>query len=283
VDHQDRVIQERRALQLTRFQLVKRLQAAGRTGQAIISETGIGRASVRKWMRFTELPTRHRMAPRAGMPDFYREYLWARWTAGCQSGRLLMPEIQARGYVGCYTGLAKLLAPWRTPAPVRPDTPIDTALIASETPIACDDLIATVPIRHVSPQIAAALLSQPRPLLSARQAEIVDALKAQCPGFTTMRRLVLSFRTILRVGTVATLHDWLARAAATDILPMHRFVRTLRQDLGAVEGAVTEPWSNGPVEGHINRLKTLRRQMYGRAGVELLRARLLPLPPLVLR
>ena len=72
-------------------------------------------------------------------------------------------------------------------------------------------------------------------------------------------------------------------AAATDILPLQRFVRTLRQDLGAVEGAVTEPWSNGPVEGHINRLKMLRRQMYGRAGVELLRARLLPLPLLSLR
>jgi transposase len=57
-----------------------------------------------------------------------------------------------------------------------------------------------------------------------------------------------------------------------------RFVKTLRYDLEAVEGAVTQPWSNGPVEGHINRLKTLRRQMYGRADVPLLRARLLPLP-----
>lgn len=53
---------------------------------------------------------------------------------------------------------------------------------------------------------------------------------------------------------------------------------TLRRDLGAVEGAVREQWSNGPVEGQINRLKMLRRQMYGRAGVELLRARLLPMP-----
>lgn len=57
---------------------------------------------------------------------------------------------------------------------------------------------------------------------------------------------------------------------------MMRFVRTLKQDLSAIEAAVTEPWSNGPVEGHINRLKTLKRQMYGRAGVELLRARMLP-------
>jgi transposase len=46
-----------------------------------------------------------------------------------------------------------------------------------------------------------------------------------------------------------------------------------------VEAAVTEPWSNGQVEGHVNRLKTIKRQMYGRAGVELLRARLIPLSP----
>ena len=69
----------------------------------------------------------------------------------------------------------------------------------------------------------------------------------------------------------------MASATATEIDALQRFVRKLRQDLGAVEGAVTEHWSNGPVEGHINRLKMLRRQMYGRAGVELLRARVLPL------
>jgi transposase len=65
----------------------------------------------------------------------------------------------------------------------------------------------------------------------------------------------------------------MARATATEIDGLQRFVR---QDLRAVEGAVTERWSNGPVQGHINRLKTLRCQMYGRAGVDLLRARLLP-------
>jgi transposase len=57
-----------------------------------------------------------------------------------------------------------------------------------------------------------------------------------------------------------------------------RFVQTLKQDLSAVEAAVSEPWSNGPVEGQLNRLKMLKRQMYGRAGIELLRARVLPEP-----
>jgi transposase len=55
-----------------------------------------------------------------------------------------------------------------------------------------------------------------------------------------------------------------------------QFARTLRRDMDAVELAITTPWSNGLIEGHINRLKTLKRQMYGRARFELLKARVLP-------
>ncbi|MEP7307671.1 MAG: transposase, partial [Acidobacteriota bacterium] len=261
VEQQDRVAQERRVTQLARFRLVKRLRAAGRSAQAIMRETGIGRCYVTKWIRLEELPERNRMEPRVGMPEFYRAYLMRRWAEGCQSVRVVMAEIQALGYVGCYGGLARLLAPWRLHGP----TP--------ENPAIGGVPVASVFSRHVSPQIAAALLGQPRALLTERQADTVDALKAHCPGVTTMRRLMLSFRTILRVGKVRTLHQWMVRAHATQIAALQRFVRKLRQDLRAVEGAVRERWSNGPVEGHINRLKMLRRQMYGRAGVELLRAR----------
>ncbi len=134
----------------------------------------------------------------------------------------------------------------------------------------------TTPGRRVSPQVAAALLGKLGSDLTSRQREIVNRFKQSCPGYAVMRKLVLSFRTILRVGKLKTLHGWMERALKTGIHPLQRFVRTLKQDLGAVEAAVTEQWSNGPVEGHINRLKTIKRQMYGRAGVELLRARLLP-------
>ncbi|MEP7307483.1 MAG: transposase [Acidobacteriota bacterium] len=266
VEQQDRVAQERRATQLARFRLVKRLQAAGHSAQGIMRETGIGRCYVTKWLRLDDLPERHRMEPRVGMPEFYREYLMRRWAEGCESVRVLMAEIQTLGYVGCYGGLARLLAPWRLHGPTAGHPQ------SGGTPV------ASIFTRHVSPQIAAALLGQPRARLTERQAQTVDALKAHCPGFTTMRRLMLSFRTILRVGKVGTLRRWMVRAHATQIGALQRFVRKLRQDLRAVEGAVRERWSNGPVEGHINRLKMLRRQMYGRAGVELLRARVLPLP-----
>ena len=126
--------------------------------------------------------------------------------------------------------------------------------------------------------MAAALLSKLPAELSNRQADIVARLKQQCPGFAVMRKLVMGFRTILRVGKVSTLRRWMRQALNTGIHAMVRFVRTLRQDMQAVEAAVSQPWSNGPVEGQINRLKMLKSQMYGRGGTELLRARLLPEP-----
>lgn len=102
---------------------------------------------------------------------------------------------------------------------------------------------------------------------------------------------MMSFRAILKQSklkpskkkrkprTVTALHCWLDRARASGIALIRNFAYQLRQDILAVEAAVTEKWSNGPVEGQVNRLKTIKRQMYGRAGVELLRARLIPLPP----
>jgi transposase len=76
----------------------------------------------------------------------------------------------------------------------------------------------------------------------------------------------------------------MARARASGIALIQNFEAQLQRDILAVEAAVTTRWSNGPVEGQVNRLKTLKRQMYGRAGVELLRARLIPLSiePIVL-
>jgi transposase len=133
--------------------------------------------------------------------------------------------------------------------------------------------------RQISPLVATALLGKLRSQMTAEQGNTVDALKKACPGYAVMGSLVMRFRTILRTGKIKTLHAWMKKADASGLHRMQRFVRRLKQDQSAVEAAVEQSWSNGPVEGHINRLKTLKRQMYGRAGFELLRARVLPLPP----
>jgi len=92
-----------------------------------------------------------------------------------------------------------------------------------------------------------------------------------------MRKLAMRFRGILRGSDTGPLDGWLSDATRSGIHCMRQFAGTLRQDLAAVQNAIREPWSNGQTEGQINRLKTLKRAMYGRAGVDLLRARMLPL------
>jgi hypothetical protein len=114
-------------------------------------------------------------------------------------------------------------------------------------------------------------------LTTGKQREMVEILKRRCPGFATMRHLVLSFRGILCGGKASSLKRWAEKAEASGLEAIRGFVRQLKKDWAAVQNAVKQVWSNGPTEGHINRLKTLKRQMYGRAKFELLRARTLPL------
>ena len=87
----------------------------------------------------------------------------------------------------------------------------------------------------------------------------------------------MRFRGILHGSDPGRLDSWLNDARATGLYGIRRFAQILRRDIDAVRNAVSEIWSNGQTEGQINKLKTLKRSMYGRAGTELLRARMLPL------
>ena len=115
--------------------------------------------------------------------------------------------------------------------------------------------------RSVSPLTAAALCIKPRPPLTAAQARKVDILK-------------------LRGGRRAKLKRGLDDAGHSGIYAMQRFARRVRQDIGVVTNAPTQSWSSGQVERQINRLKALKRSMFGRTGAELLRARMLPITAL---
>jgi len=255
------------------FARVQALYVSGRRASVIVRETGVGRRRVDKWIRCTQRPPRNEMEPKPTSPRFFAAHLQRRWAEGCHEGPRLLTEIRALGYRGCYSSLAKFLAGWRDHEPElqpksRPPASVRLRQQAGVHPTVT---------RQISPLVAAALLSKPRPLLTGWQAAKVDALKKACPDFARMRSLVMSFRGILQSGKIRTLARWMKQANGSGIYGMKRFVRTLKHDLAAVKNALRESWSNGPVEGHINRLKTLKRQMYGRAGFELLRARLLPM------
>jgi len=189
----------------------------------------------------------------------------------------LFSDIRHRGYTGSFSHLARFLSPWRSRSasgePVEPAA-LDEEAVAAPHVRTLDPMTG----RQISAPTAAALCVKPRGQMSARQIANVDALKAASPEFTTMRKLAMRFQGLLRGSMVELLANWLDDARRSGIYGMRRFARTLRQDIEAVRNAILEPWSNGQTEGQINRLKMLKRAMYGRAGVDLLRARMMPLP-----
>ena len=280
VEHRQEMVEQHRQEKIELFQKVQQMKAGGKKVVEIAQQLGVNRRRLDRWLRLREFPERGRMQPRPGRVESFREYLRERWEQGCPHGRELFAEIRQLGYVGCYSRLAELLSPWRQP---KSESKVATVANTPVMPTPPAEVVNPPPARQISPQVAAALLSKPRPEWSAQQAEIVNILKEQCPGYTLMRKLSMGFRSILCRGKVKTLHRWLAQARKTGIHPLESFVRTVKQDLSGVEAAVREKWSNGPVERHINRLKALKRQMYGRAGVELLRARVLSLPLLEIK
>jgi transposase len=261
-----------RGLQQAKFGQVRLLYDAGKTATAITQELGLSRKRVDKWIRLKALPERHAMSPTPRSPAFYQSHLSRRWAEGCTVVRRLFVEIQRLGFTGCYTHLARFVASWRREgesAQGKVAAPISLGLLARDPTTG----------RQISPRTAAILCIKPRTQLTPCQAIAVDELKASSTEFSAMRAYAMRFRGILRSRNSAKLDGWLEDAHHCGIYALQRFARTVQGDLDAVRNAVIEPWSNGQTEGQISRLKTLKRAMCGRAGVELLRARMLPLQP----
>jgi hypothetical protein len=193
----------------------------------------------------------------------FQNYLAIRWNNGVRRGRFLFSEVRQQGYTGSFSHLERLLSEWR---------------LAGGAPAEAGPEIHVAPSVPTVPPISASFLCiKPRTLLSPSEVVKVDWLKATSPAFATMRQLAMRFRGILRGTDPAKLERWLGDASRSALHGIRRFAQVLLHDIDAVRHAISERWSNGQTEGQINRLKTLKRAMYGRAGTELLRARMLPL------
>jgi transposase len=101
----------------------------------------------------------------------------------------------------------------------------------------------------------------------------MDQLTQADPAITQAYTLSQAFLALVRERRGDALAAWITEATTSGIEALARFAQGLQEDLTAIKAGLTLPWSNGPVEGHVNRLKLLKRQGYGRAGVGLLRQR----------
>ena len=116
------------------------------------------------------------------------------------------------------------------------------------------------------------MLTQKRDHLTREDAVTVALIETAVPVLAAARHLLERFQAMIRKRDPSGLDAWLDEALSG---PLASFARGLRDDQRAVRAALSLPWSNGQTEGHITRLKLVKRQIYGRAKLDLLRARLL--------
>ncbi len=200
--------------------------------------------------------------PQPSICDAYSGYLQRRWEAGVHNGRKLYQEIRAQGYAGSESGLRHYLRTWRTALPP-----------ASGSARSLHSRLRTPQTKEISPRAFRRLVL--KNLRSADEEGLLARIVASDPRLATSTSLAHAFVAAIHAHDVVGFDSWLDQATAAGIPERKAFAQSLRRDIDAVHNGITLPWSQGPVEGSIHRLKLIKRTMYGRGGHDLLRRRVI--------
>lgn len=252
-----------RIRRIQRYQQVIELHQRGLSFRAIARRLGLHRSTVERFVRAQTFPERTGRKYRRGT-DRFLEFLQCRWQAGCRIAIQLTQELREHGFTGSYDSVRRLVAKWRVRKPQRAD------------PLSVKHRHKTCTIHQPSSkQISFWILRQTAPLEPDEQL-FLDTLANQALEVSQAAKLSREFQRLLRDRQSQHFESWLERASGSHSpREIRRFAKGLCNDLPAVRAAMTLPWSNGPVEGQVNRLKLIKRQMYGRAKFDLLRQRVL--------
>jgi transposase len=249
-----------KSYQQTRFEEVKQLDAEGLSQRAIAKKVGVARQTVRKYIFSDTLPRKHQNIALWSKATPFINFIREHWDANNPSVKILFEEVQAQGFKGSYASLNRAL---HNQLGVE-----NLKTFRSKAP---------KPLQY-SPRQAAWAIFQPDESLKAPQKVLCQTLCELSPMVIQARQLAHAFREIVDKRQNDQLDQWLKEADSSQIVEFKRFADSLRKDYKAVKAALTYSWSNGQVEGQVNRLKVIKRQMYGRAGFPLLRRKVLGLP-----
>lgn len=245
-----------RAWQLAMYDQVHALASAGYRNTAIAAELGITRKTVRKYLRLPVLVD-HRTLARPSSVEPYRAEVEARWAEG-GTIRDIWRYLQTLGFTGSYKAVGGFTHTWNPPAVLQDPAPPVRSAPRETSPAPCM-LLRTC-------RQACWLLQQRPADLRAHDLAFRTALCAVEPELATLDPLIARFRALIRERQVDALPGWIADTLACGVKEFQRFALSIQQDQAAVTAALVEPWSNGPVEGQVNRLKVLKRQMYDTVG-----------------
>jgi transposase len=246
----------KREERLARYQHVVALRKLGLSQQTIADQVGIGHATVSRWLAhdtFREQQPR----PRKTALDFHLPFVRQRWEAGCHDIAQLYRELVARGYTQSYASVYKQI--------IR--------LLPEGKKKAAKGCNLSAPL--LSSRQATFLLLRRSEEREADEQETLMMLRHLHPEIDLAYHLVQQFAQMLRTRTGEQLDAWLENARACQIRELQGFVAGVERDKAAVVAGLTLAQNNGLVEGHVNKLKLIKRMMYGRARFPLLRQRVL--------
>jgi transposase len=252
---------ERRLVRRTRerYAEIRGRLDAGESLSAISRATGLDRKTVQRFARAGSIDELlARATSRESKLDAFTPYLHQRWNEGVTDAAALHAELQQRGWAGSEQTVRRYVRPFRQ------------ALAAPGPALA-------VPKTR---QITRWLLTRPDRLQADEQAQL-QAIRARCSHIDALAAHVAAFADMMTARTGSRdLETWLAAVEADDQAGLRSFAAGIRNDMQAVINGLTLHWNSGRVEGTVNKIKMLKRQMYGRAGFDLLRKRVILHPAL---
>jgi hypothetical protein len=248
-----------------RFEAVQCLKQAGWSIKQLARHLNVSWATARDDFERREFPPMPSPRLRPSGLDPYAIYLQTRWEAVCYNANQLWREIRAKGYSGSQRMVMLWAQVRRTPGERHSGRPRFQQPLPS-------DARQTLDLPAAS-QLAWVLVCSPEKVEADQQPLLAHILQHSVVAATY--KLAQSFTHLVRERHADELLGWLKQCHTSAFTELRHFASGLRKDYAAVLAALTLPWSSGPVEGAVTRLKLLKRQMYGRAHLDLLRIRVL--------
>jgi transposase len=254
----------RRAKRLARYEQILQLHQSGVGIRAIAKQMGMGRETVKKFLRAGAFPERARTR-RSSLVDRYIDELRRLWESGIHNAMELYRHIAAQGFRGSSHLIRRYIALWRDPvqqSDASGSRPKSKASPATPTRISSNRL--------------SWLLMKEDIERDAGEQKLIGQLLAGCEPLRIGIDLAKAFKQALANQQPRDLWAW-TQQAMQDVVPteIKSFAEGLVRDAASVEPAVKLKWNNGRAEGHVNRIKLIKRKMYGRAKFDLLRIRVL--------
>ncbi|MEF9446497.1 ISL3 family transposase, partial [Escherichia coli] len=251
----ERLKQQTRKKRHQRWTEVMALHNKGCSFREISRITGLSRVTVSRWVRSGTFPEMSTRPPKRGLLDPWREWLKEQRESGNYNASRIWREMVARGFTGSETIVRDAVAKWRKGW----IPPVTTA--------------ARLPsVSRVSRWLMPWRIIRGEENYASR---FISLMCEKEPELKIAQQLVLEFYRILKTQNKSQLSSWFTRVHESGSAELRRVAAGMEADAAAICEAISSRWSNGVVEGHVNRLKMLKRQMYGRAGFELLRQRVM--------